>query len=255
MRKLLIVCFVVVLAGCGKGEAVEPVEVKARAEFPVKPADAQPQTSEPAEQVKAKVVAQHEPMTETNDAKAGRSDAIEKLQEPGAEVELNDNGEVTSLALVGSRITDADLAVLKELTKLQELDLTATAVTDGGLVRLEGLTNLQSLNLTGTKISDAGLLHLGGLAELQKLNLSDTPITGAGLVHVAGLTKLQSLGLNRTRIADAALVHLEGLTELRGLGLGSTPITGEGLAHLQDLTSLEYLLISGPLSPTRISCT
>ena len=51
--------------------------------------------------------------------------------------------------------SDADLAHLKGLTKLQTLDLWGTSVTDAGLAHLNGLTKLQRLVLRDTQVSDA----------------------------------------------------------------------------------------------------
>ena len=46
-----------------------------------------------------------------------------------------------------SKVSDAGLVHLKELSKLKDLSLAVTKVTDAGLVRLKGLTNLQKLDL------------------------------------------------------------------------------------------------------------
>jgi Leucine-rich repeat (LRR) protein len=77
-------------------------------------------------------------------------------------------------SLVKSKITDAELVYLKDLTKLQCLDLRGTSVTDAELEYLKGLTSLQTLNLSDTKVTDAGLEHLKGLTELQKVWLRFT---------------------------------------------------------------------------------
>ena len=71
-----------------------------------------------------------------------------------------------------------------------------TGVTDAVLAHLHGLTKLESLSLNGTGITDAALVHLHGLANLRNLDLTGTGITDAGLVHLHGLTKLELLSLN-----------------------------------------------------------
>ena len=55
-----------------------------------------------------------------------------------------------------------------------------TGVTDAGLANLEGLTKLQSLNLAKTKVTDAGLEHLKTLTALRSLDVSETAVTDAG---------------------------------------------------------------------------
>ena len=55
---------------------------------------------------------------------------------------------------------DSDLAHLKNLTGLRELDFTWPRITDAGLTHLKGLTGLRKLNLRRTQITDAGLADL-----------------------------------------------------------------------------------------------
>lgn len=75
-------------------------------------------------------------------------------------MEKDDDGNVVSLSLNFSRITDAGMENLKGLTSLTSLKLDYTKITDAGLVHLKGLTKLQFLSLSGTKITDAGVAEL-----------------------------------------------------------------------------------------------
>ena len=67
-------------------------------------------------------------------------DPIAVLEEFGAKIKRNEQGEVVRVSLADTKITDA------------------------GLVHLKGLTELQSLSMGGygSKITDAGLLHTQG---------------------------------------------------------------------------------------------
>jgi len=140
----------------------------------------------------------------------------------GAVLETNDQDEVISLSpqwisnmtmTTSLKLTDElMLDLVKEMSKLQELELARTAVTDAGLVHLKGLTELRELHLDYTKITDAGLVHLKELTELQTLHLSGSKITDAGLVHLKGLTKMQTLDLRGTiftKITDAGVADLQ----------------------------------------------
>ena len=60
-----------------------------------------------------------------------------------------------------------------------------TAVTDAGLARLAPLTRLESLNLRGTAITDAGLASLGLLPRLRSLYLWETGVTPAAAAAFA----------------------------------------------------------------------
>ena len=95
---------------------------------------------------------------------------------------------------------DGELGVLKDLGDLVSLHLGGTDVTDAGLVHLAGLTALKRLHLEKTKVSDAGLAHLASLESLSYLNLYQTGVTDAGLAHLEGLKNLKSLYLWQTQV-------------------------------------------------------
>jgi len=67
---------------------------------------------------------------------------------------------VVEVALANTKVTDADLKVLKELKGLQSLDLGCTRITDAGLKDLKELKGLRYLKLHATQITDAGLKEM-----------------------------------------------------------------------------------------------
>jgi hypothetical protein len=121
----------------------------------------------------------------------------------------------------------------KDPERLVAVDFTVAPVSDADLAVLKRLPDLRQLNLGGTRISDAGLSHLGGLKGLEELYLLAVPITDAGLEHLRGLTGLRQLDLSATRVTDAGLRHLEALTGLEHLYLVDTRVTREGVKQLQ----------------------
>jgi hypothetical protein len=134
-----------------------------------------------------------------------------KPRAPGWVIDLigADNfGHVTLVILAPPSATDATLAHVGRLTRLQELYVGSPSVSDAGLENLTGLTNLSILSLSGTPVSDRGLAKLMGLIKLFHLNLSDTPITDAGLVSLRGLTKLASVMVGNTQVTDAGVKEL-----------------------------------------------
>lgn len=147
-------------------------------------------------------------------------------------LELQDLPALRTLYLSGAHVTDAGMAHLKGLTKLQWLRL-PPRVTDAGLAHLKGLTQLQGLDLGGTRITDAGLAYLEELAQLRSLSLFFTRVTDAGLVHLKNLTRLEWLELRRTQITDGGLVHLRELKQLQKLDLSGTRVTEAGAAALR----------------------
>jgi internalin A len=174
-----------------------------------------------------------------------------------------------------STATDAALAQVARLDRVERLHLDKTSITDAGLVHLEGLDHLSELYLSDTKISDAGLAHLKGLRNLTVLRLGGTQVTGTGLgqlkeltrvyfldlagapvsdgglAHLKELTSLPEVDLRGTQVTDAGLVHLVGMTNLRRLNLSKTQVTDAGLAHLKGVVDLKVLFAAG----TRVTDT
>ncbi len=151
---------------------------------------------------------------------------------------------VTSVWLQSSSAeTDAAIAQVGRLNRVQSLNLYQSSLGDTGLAHLRGLSTLSELNLGGTEVTDAGLANLKGLNNLSVLNLSATHVTDAGLAHLKGLTTLTSLDLQGTKITDAGLAQLKGLNNLSFLSLNLVPVTDAGLAHLKTLPKLSVLCL------------
>lgn len=115
---------------------------------------------------------------------------------------------VIGLNLSGTRVTNADLALLKPLQGLRTLILTQIAITDAGLQHIEPLLQLRGLFLP-VNITDAWLVHVKGLIHLEHLTLRESQVFDAGLVHLKGLQILKSLGLHGTKVTDAGLRDIQ----------------------------------------------
>jgi hypothetical protein len=85
---------------------------------------------------------------------------------------------VEVLWLNNTRISDAQLKHIAEMSKLQILVLDGTAVTDDGMSNLKALKALPELSLNRTRITDAGLKQLQSLS-LGALYLEGTQVTEA----------------------------------------------------------------------------
>ncbi|HEV7331544.1 MAG TPA: c-type cytochrome domain-containing protein [Flavisolibacter sp.] len=83
------------------------------------------------------------------------------------------------LKLNDTRITDAALGVLHQLTSLRTLSLNNTAITDAGLATLKPLVNLQVLSVVNTKVTATGLAQLSGLKNLHSLYAYQTGVKAA----------------------------------------------------------------------------
>jgi serine/threonine protein kinase len=125
---------------------------------------------------------------------------------------IDDNGltnlaglSLTHLNLYATRVTDAGLAKLAALARVNYLNLGRTAVTDEGLARLKELRGLDWLYLNETGVSDAGLARLQDVPALKKLQLNDLPITNAGLARLQGIKSLTYLNVQGTGVTKEGL--------------------------------------------------
>jgi eukaryotic-like serine/threonine-protein kinase len=177
--------------------------------------------------------------------------AGEKAQYVQKAADLPPRFEVVSFTLLrGQQLTDADLAQLAQLTRLDRLQLFNSRITDAGLEQVTRLSNLKFLRLDGGQLTDACLVHLRALTKLEHLELQRTGISDAGLAQLAPLTQLRELTLTSrmtddSRIGDAGLVHLAAFPNLRMLQLSGPRFTDAGLPHLARLTRLENLALTG----------
>jgi hypothetical protein len=149
--------------------------------------------------------------------------------------------QLQELDLTGCRVNDADLVHLKGLGNLRVLLLDATQVTNDGLEHVEGLSRLETLTLSRTQVSGGGLWHLKGLTGLKKLSLHDTRVFDAPLANLEEMARLEELELGITGTTDAGLEHLKKIKTLKRLDLAATGVTDAGLAHLKEMTNLEQL--------------
>ena len=134
----------------------------------------------------------------------------EKLFDLGRWLPRDYFDEVYLVSLSGrNNVTDANLAHVRDLIRLEGLDAAHTEVTDAGLANLQGLTRLERLDLAGTQVTDAGLVHIQGLSRLEGLSLGDTQVTDAGLIYLQGLTGLRLVYLDGTQVTVAGVAKLE----------------------------------------------
>ena len=166
---------------------------------------------------------------------------------------------------LGGPLEDEDLALLKNLPALRDLDLGGSTVTDEGLLHLQYLENLETLGLArASNVTDQGLSYVP--KGVRELTLWNPNITDTGLVNIPNkekievldfrlcairgeafelfpnLTKLQLTASNN--IGDAALESIAGLGNLRALVLQQTSVTDKGMQHLQHLRKLAVLNVA-----------
>ncbi len=138
--------------------------------------------------------------------------------------------------------TDADLAHVQLLSKLEVLDVASSSITDAGIGRLRGLRELSTVGLDRTQVTDASLLVLKGLP-LRRLVLNYTQVTDTGLEHLGKHPTLQKLWLVGANVTDAGLGHLEGTPRLWQLNLRGARITDKATPYLKRMPALGEIIL------------
>jgi hypothetical protein len=157
--------------------------------FPYAAAFAVPKEAKIAERV---VVAGQKPLPP-------QGTLAEKLKDPN----------ITHLNLSNLKVTDADLAKLKEFKNLTHLYLDNNQVTDKGLANLSHMTALYQIYLGGNAgISDAGLADLKNImtARVQIVGIEGTQITSAGLKQLQQWAAKQQNEIMHTQINHSIVV-------------------------------------------------
>jgi hypothetical protein len=107
--------------------------------------------------------------------------------------------------LLGKAFGDRELALLAPIAPaVMWLDIGNTSVTDAGLAALDPMRRLQRLHLDQLKVGDAGLERLAHLRQLEYLNLRATLVTDKGLPVLRTLPRLRSLYLWQTSVTPGA---------------------------------------------------
>src|SRR5262249_40200117 len=133
-------------------------------------------------------------------------------------------GQLQSLSLVYTGITDDGLSRIGSLPGLSRLNLDSLVVTDAGIGRLF-VVPLKHISLRASRLPDETLRHLSTIKTLTRVDLngSGEPGVGAGRCFtVAGVVRLKTLPKLRTLwltnfAPDGGYLGLKELTQLREL--------------------------------------
>lgn len=144
----------------------------------------------------------------------------------------------------GPLVTDESLAQLDQLSNLSDLSIgDSRGITDAGMAHIANLRRLESLSIAKIPITDQGLQHLSSLTRLRSLTLRGEGVSDAGMQHIAQLTELVSLRLGETNVGDTGVTHLTALNKLGYLDLMPSAITDAGLQSLAKMSSLRHLAL------------
>ena len=157
-------------------------------------------------------------------------------------------GKLTNLKVLrftnNGKLTDAGMAQLAGLTKLENFSFVGTQMTGKAYARFEGFTKLTRVSHRGSLIDDEGLRQLcDHLPNLESLSLAHAKFTDVGAPHLAKLTKLKGLEVGASKATPQALTHIAKLP-LEYLQLGEGFESGAAIAFIKDIATLRRLTLT-----------
>jgi hypothetical protein len=139
-------------------------------------------------------------------------------------------------------VTDADLAAVGKLTKLERLRLNCEKATPEGMKSLAGLTGLTALELHARRVDGALLGPLTGLPALTSLTLEESFGGAGGFAPLGSFAGLERLRVRPGRSRAGGLAEeVVKLTRLKWLDLGGGDVRDADVRALAGLKGLEWL--------------
>ncbi len=116
-------------------------------------------------------------------------------------------------------LTPQATALIGQCQELRHLALIEANLTDAAVANLKGLTRLEHLSLNNNpRLTDASIKTIAELERLRVLYLANTAITDKGLWGLKGLDGLRTLNVVNTRVsAEAAERFADEMPNLRAV--------------------------------------
>jgi hypothetical protein len=139
--------------------------------------------------------------------------------------------ELTSLRSLTIQLDASELAILRQLRALENLNLHGSTLTNHDLAAIAALPRLRSLVLNSSGIDDQAINAIVNCHSLEKLSICNTHVTAASLPKLMEMSKLEIL-----RICDTSIRSQDfekAWPTLKELWLTRTQIEPEGEAALR----------------------
>jgi WD40 repeat protein len=112
--------------------------------------------------------------------------------------------KLTTLSLYDTEVTDEALKTVSRMPTLLSLRLENNpTLTDAGLAQLAKLPKLEQVTTTNTRLTDAGVAELAKIGTLKRLICNYCDLTDAAIPHIARLKNLTHCNLNQTYVTAA----------------------------------------------------
>ena len=171
---------------------------------------------------------------------ASSREGFKAYREMGAEVALDDDGEVRRVTFawhtMSRDITDEDLKWLESMPKLTALFLGGRKqVTIKGIAHAANCRELEGLCIANTMLDDKVLRYLPNWCHLRDLSLPKG-ITARGLSKLKRMPELYKLDIELGKGTQEGIHHLSELSNLRVLDLDD--VNSRAIPQLKKLTQL-----------------
>ena len=152
------------------------------------------------------------------------------------------NHDVTTIHIDQKPATDADLELLRDNRIITNLLFDESEVTDEGVRVISTMPNLVHLRIR-SKLTDACIDDLLNLPALQFLNLPFADFTDEGLEQLAKHPRIQLLRLRSPQATDRAMPAIASMKNLAFLHFIEVSVTDNGLEAFYDADNLQSLYL------------
>lgn len=173
--------------------------------------------------------------------------------------------DVDRVVLVGDQITDQVLEQIAQMRGLRSLHLYATRVTDAGIAKLKSLDRLQLIGIYYSPVTDASVEHFAPLKALEGMKLYGTKISLDGVATIkAGRViplsvdhRAAFLGIGCNTIGETCVISTvspDGPASRAGIQEDDVIVEfgGQPVASFESLTALISRRDVGEMVPIKI---
>ena len=153
---------------------------------------------------------------------------------------LQQCGQLVTLTIPGSLVTDSGMVALENMQYLTNLDLSGSNVTANGLAHLHPKAGVTFTTLAGCPVNDEVFTILSGRM-VEHLNLAGTKVRGDTLKD-ADFSSLNLLNVANTEFDENNLRFLPP-KKIRVLDLSGTSVSANGLRLVTQLTAMNELTL------------
>lgn len=157
-------------------------------------------------------------------------------------VALVSGGQLKSVNVRNTRLSDAGIAALASSRSLERLDLRLSDVGDVGLSSLTAQSSLKSLQLSRSHVGGEGFRFACRHFPLKFLDAAHLDLEDKDLVDLPSLTEIEFLDLSHNQLTDAGTTSLSSLPRLEALQIRYNQLTDAGLRPMSSLKNIRCYL-------------